>query len=170
MLRIFPSKRFLAASALALLLISCGLRTRYSMALTWGESMSPTLQHCDLLIVDTWSYKHEEPMRGDVVIARARGDVLVKRIVGLPGESIEVRAGAVFINDARLFEDYASDGNLLAISKGTLRGKYALVGDNRSLPVEQLVHAVAAKEEIVGKVKLSLRLVPRRLLQSFQTS
>ena len=50
--------------------------------------MLPTLSHGDVLVVDKWAYAKATPQRGDVVLARCQGELLVKRIVGLPREEL----------------------------------------------------------------------------------
>jgi signal peptidase I len=93
-----------------------------------------------------------------------RQGYIVKRVIGLPGETVEVRRGCVAVNGVLLVEDYISERGPLDIAKGRLAGgKFAVLGDNRSLPPEQTVHSILAKDQIVGRVVWSIRLWPRRL-------
>lgn len=75
-------------------------------------SMLPTIQLQDRLIVDKISYKFSEVKRGDVVVFHPpskvdqRGIDWIKRVIGLPGEKVEIRDGKVFINEKELTEPY----------------------------------------------------------------
>ncbi|NES07735.1 MAG: signal peptidase I [Okeania sp. SIO2F4] len=67
--------------------------------------MLPTLQINDRLIIDKWSYNFQEPQRGDIVIfmptevlKKQYKDPFIKRIIGLPGETIELKNGKVYVN------------------------------------------------------------------------
>lgn len=155
-MKTFFKRRFLCG----LLLFVAGValfRMRYDLTLTWGTSMEPTLNHGTLLIVDRWSYCRSSPTRGDIVIARNHGELLVKRVVALPGEHAAVTKGQFYLNGVLVPEDYISKGKNLEISGGILqKANYALLGDNRDCSSATLVHAIASREAVVGKVVLSL--------------
>ena len=75
----------------------------------YGSSMEPNLHTDQRLVVEKVSYRLHGPRRGDVVVLRLpeRGpELLIKRVIGLPGETIEVRSGTVYINDRPLEEPY----------------------------------------------------------------
>ena len=72
-----------------------------------GPSMRPTLASSELVLVSKLSYMRSTPSRGDVIVFRKPGgdrEDLVKRIIGLPNETIEVRTGRVFVNGLELDE------------------------------------------------------------------
>jgi signal peptidase I len=74
-----------------------------------AASMSPTLEANDFFLVDSWQYRHVAPAVGDVVVfASPQNSAVryVKRIVGLPGDALEVRDGVVYRNGAPLLESY----------------------------------------------------------------
>lgn len=152
-----------------ILLLALGaLRLRYSIAITDGESMAPTLASGDILVVDRWAFRDSPPLRGEVVIAQARGETLVKRVVGLPGEKLSVQAGALLVNGVGYAEEYTTEGKRLEIGTGELNpDRYALVGDNRSLTTDELVHAIAGSVDITGRVTWALRLSTLNLLQVY---
>lgn len=129
------------------------LRRRYRLVMVVGESMMPTLRAGDLLLVRKHAYQKMAPQRGDVVLARYHGEWITKRVVGLPGETIELKNGQLFI-DALLFpEPYATVPGILSIGKGRLlEGKYALLGDNRQLTTSQTAAAVLPQQSILGEV------------------
>ena len=133
------------------------LRLRYELALVVGRSMCPTLNPGNLLVVDKKPYRLTEPARGDVVLARYRGELVIKRIVALPGEEVELKHGQLFINGVSKPENHPVELGLMNIGKGTmLMGRFATLGDNRSVPLAQAIHPIISKKNIVGKVVLSL--------------
>ena len=76
-----------------------------------GRSMEPTLENDQFLVVNKLGYRLHEPQRGDIIVFRdPRSDErkLIKRVIGLPGETVEIRNNQVFINDHALDEDYTS--------------------------------------------------------------
>jgi signal peptidase I len=135
----------------------CGWRREYRLAVTVGESMQPTLGTGNLLVIRKTAYDSTEPRRGDIVVAECRGDLLVKRIVGLPGDEVEVRGGLLYLNGVRCREGYAVAPGPLTIRKGRLgAGRFAILGDNRSVPLSLITHGIVGKKEIVGKVVWSI--------------
>lgn len=141
------------------------LRARYSIALTDGLSMSPTMAHGDLIVVDHWAYRKSTPERGDLVIANGRGEVLVKRVVGLPGDDLMVSAGLLYIGGLLVPEPYISEDKMLEITRGQLYpDRFALVGDNRALSSRELVHAIVPARQIEGRVAAVLSLSWSKLI------
>ena len=150
----------LIAGILLLLLL---LRSHFALCLVKGGSMLPGLQSGDLLLVDRLAYQSAGPDRGDIVVAHSRDDLIVKRVVGLPGEEVELCRGKLLVNQQRFAERYPIEPGGLTLRKGRLFDqRYALLGDNRSMPLMLSVHAVVSKDQIVGKVVHSLRLWPGR--------
>lgn len=147
---------FFLAGMAALLVFE---RTHFKLCLVKGESMLPGLHSGDLLIVDKRAYRNAEPQRGDIVVASDEGELLVKRVVGLPGEELELRLGELRVNRQPYAEDYPVESGRLSLRKGRLLDdRYALLGDNRSVTVTTSVHAVVAKHQILGKVIRSFHL------------
>ncbi len=145
----------------ALALVTFGLRTQFRLVLVKGQSMAPNLASGELLLVSTRAYRTASPARGDVVVARYQGELIVKRVVGLPGETVDARHGHVHVDGRPLLESYPLADGWLDIRAGLLiDGSDALLGDNRSLPPSVLVHAVVPENRLVGKVVASLQLWP----------
>ncbi len=141
------------------LLVGLAFRIRYRSALVIGASMEPTYSTGAVLLVDTSAYKDAEPARGDIVVVRYRNEYIVKRVVGLPGEDLEMQSGVLRTNGTVLPETYPVLRGSLDIGHGSLfEGRYALVGDNRSLAADEFVYAVVGREQFVGKVTLAFRL------------
>jgi signal peptidase I len=125
----------------------------YKLAVVVGESMLPTLRPGDVLIVDRQAYRRLQPDRGDVVVARYGTDWVVKRIVGLPGEEVEVKRGGLFIDGVEQPENYSVAPGLMEVAKGRLlEGDYATLGDNRSVPAVLAIHPILLRQEVLGKV------------------
>ena len=118
--------------------------------------MLPTLKSGELLLVSRLAYQHTEPQRGDIVMARNGTDLILKRIVGLPKEEVEVRRGTLYINGSQQQEDHGVQEGPLDVSKGKLLdGDFATLGDNREIPAVLAIHPVLSKTDIVGKVILN---------------
>lgn len=132
---------------------------RFALVLTVGESMQPTLADGELMLVDRGAYRDTGPARGDIVVARHFGELIVKRVVGLPGETVAVQNGRLLIQGVRRQEDYSRWPGSLRIAPGTLGAdRYALLGDNRSLTDGQMIHAVTPRDHLVGRVVAGLRI------------
>jgi signal peptidase I len=135
------------------------VHSHYQLAMVFGNSMRPGFQTGDLLLVSKTAYTTADPDRGDIVVARYANDLIVKRVVGLPGEEVALQHGHLYIDGYAVPERHAIEPGSLDISPGILfTGKYALLGDNRSMSIYQSVHAIVTKEQLVGKVVWSLSL------------
>jgi signal peptidase I len=139
--------------AFVVLLAALVARERYQLAIVAGDSMLPNLRSGALLVVDKRAYQHDRPKRGDVVVAQYSGGLVVKRIVGLPGEAVEVRQGLLYIDGTPRAESYDVRGSLLNVAGGTLgESEYATLGDNRGVPSSISVHPIVSRRDLVGKV------------------
>lgn len=104
-----------------------------------GESMAPTLVAGDLVLVRSAHYRRHRPRRGELAtFANPRdAQVFLKRIVGLPGETLSIRGGRLHIDGHALEEPYVLSGNAVAPYSRELpdvripEGTYFLLGDNR---------------------------------------
>ena len=126
-----------------------------------GISMEPTYQDRSFNLVNRLAYLRHEPRRGDVVSVRAWAGthlMLMKRIIGLPGETVAFDHGQVFINGQPLKEPYEdhqnwpSDWTLPPVQLGP--DQYFIVGDNRTMPSQDHVFGRVDRNRIVGKVLL----------------
>jgi signal peptidase I len=122
-----------------------------------GISMMPTYKENRVNFVNRLAYSRHEPQRGDVVAIRTTGMhiMYLKRIVGLPGESVAFHQGHAFINGKVLNEPYVKlfcDWELPPETLGL--GEYFCVGDNRSMTPGEHFMFKAPRTRIVGKVLL----------------
>jgi signal peptidase I len=120
-----------------------------------GISMGATFVDGQLGFVSTTAYWRTPPRRGDIVGIRMAGRrvMYVKRIVGLPGERLELVNGMVLVDGVHLLEPYLKGGsgwNMAAIQLGP--DDFFVVGDNRTMPIELHDLGVAHRDRIVGKV------------------
>lgn len=119
-----------------------------------GSSMEPTLHDGQYLVVSKLTYWIHPPERGDVVVFRPPGnrkEDYIKRIIGLPGDKIEIRNGEIQVNGARLEEPYIADATPYAGSWEVEPGKYFVLGDNRRNSSDSHTWGVLPRENIVGK-------------------
>ena len=122
-----------------------------------GVSMLPTYQDGSAHFVNRIAYLRHEPQRGDVVGIRLAGPhvMYMKRIIGLPGETIAFVNGRVLINGEALdepYEKYNCDWNLPPVKLAA--DEYYVVGDNRTMPPEYHTKGVASRDRILGKFLL----------------
>ena len=122
-----------------------------------GESMLPTYRSNRWNFVNRLAYVLHEPRRGDVVAIRTSGYSIMymKRIIGLPGETVAFHQGHAVINGEVLDEPYLKFESNWEHKPRTLGPRqYYCVGDNRSMPQEDHTEGMAERARIVGKLLL----------------
>lgn len=113
-----------------------------------GTSMYPTLKGNEIMLLNKLGHID----RFDIVVLKIDGkeDNLIKRIIGLPGESIEIMNGDIYINDKKI-EDKYGYGITYDIDKVTLKkDEYFILGDNRKISLDSRVFGTINKNEIKG--------------------
>jgi signal peptidase I len=123
-----------------------------------GQSMEPNLHTDQRLIVEKVSYKLHPPQRWDIAVIRVDGyDIpVIKRVIGLPGETVTIRDNQVFINGLPLQETYLPD--VYQPDYGPTKvpsGHVFVLGDNRGLSSDSRVFGVLPIENVVGRAWLS---------------
>lgn len=134
-----------------------------------GSSMDPTFNNGNYLIVDQISYRFEKPRRGEVIVFKYPNDpskFFIKRIIGLPGEKVEIRNGEVYIKSSsqgdsfKLSESYIESGRQKYDNWDTVLGpdEYFVMGDNRIASSDSRVWGALKEKFIVGRALV--RLLP----------
>jgi signal peptidase I len=125
-----------------------------------GSSMSPSLEDGDNLIVDKLSYRFGDPGRYDIIVFRYQykeDSYYIKRVIGLPGETVQIVDGYIYINGELLSEEFGNAvmENAGRASQEVVLGpdEYFVLGDNRNLSSDSRDPLVAnvQREQIVGK-------------------
>lgn len=154
----------LPAVVLALLITHfIGVKTQ-----VWGQSMEPNLHPDQQLIVEKVSYWFHPPLRGDIVIIDVDDSELpyIKRVIGLPGETVEIRDQQVLIDGQPLNEPYLTSATVGAYGPVWVPPGYVFVlGDNRNYSRDSCAIGPVALEHIVGRAWLSVWPPDVRLFQ-----
>jgi signal peptidase I len=125
----------------------------------YGHSMEPNLHTDQRLVVEKVSYRLHGPQRGDVVVLRLpdRGpELLIKRVIGLPGETVEIRDGGVYVDGQLLSEPYLSRKTSGASNSWVVpEGHVFVMGDNRGASNDSRVFGPVALDRVVGRAWIS---------------
>ncbi len=138
-----------------------------------SASMQPTLQINDKLIVDKISYRFTNPVRGDIVVFSPTDRLakivdpegnqkfkenFIKRVIGVPGDRVEIKSGKVYINDKVIAEKYLDEAPNYNWSSKALtpdgivpEDRYLVLGDNRNNSYDSHYWGFVPKDKIVGK-------------------
>jgi signal peptidase I len=139
----------LMAVVLFLLLNAATSRVR-----VYNISMQPTLHEGNLLVVNKLAYKLGEPKRGDIIVFHYQGTVTedyIKRVIGLPGDTVDVRGGIVRVNGQAITEPYIAE---LPGYTGTWKvpeGELFVLGDNRNHSSDSHDWGFVEQEWVVGR-------------------
>ena len=126
-----------------------------------GSSMEPHLRDGQRLVVNKAVYQLHHPERGDIVVFRpphnAGATPFIKRIIGVPGDTIEIKKGTVYINGHPLDEPYIKEPPAYTLSKEEISGdKYFVLGDNRNNTSDSHVWGTVPRPNIIGKAWISI--------------
>lgn len=120
-------------------------------------SMLPTLRAGDYFLINQYAYQLHPPARGDIVVLRRSqfdSDQYVKRVIGLPGETLRLAGGRVFLNGRRLEEPYAMGWTGPALGPIHLAPQtYFVLGDNREQSEDSRQFGAIPRAGIEGKIK-----------------
>ena len=121
----------------------------------YGSSMLPTIEEGDYIMVSKATYFFHEPQRGDIIVLRSTQNPdsdLIKRIIAVPGDTIEIRDDTVFVNGTALVEPYTLEPpHYLVFPEEIPSGQYFVLGDNRNNSSDSHRGWTVPRENIVGK-------------------
>lgn len=126
-----------------------------------GDSMVPTLKNKELLLLNKINYRLNDIKRYDIVVIKIDNKEIIKRVIGLPGETIEYRNNTLYINGHEEKNKYnyeTDDFNLKSICncEQIPEDKYLVLGDNRSVSADSRIIGLIDRKEIEGNVNISL--------------
>jgi signal peptidase I len=114
-----------------------------------GASMTPTYRDGAVNFINRVSYTRRTPKRGDVVILRDGEDLILKRVIALPGETVTLIRGRFYINGAPLQDRFSDQPVNWEFDPTTLKSnQYFVIGDNRTVSI----FGVFDRQQILGKI------------------
>ena len=129
-----------------------------------SRSMQPTLQVRDRLLVEKLSYGYRDVRRGEIIVFKVPTTItqyeehkmedFVKRVVGLPGDTVEIREGEVFVNGKKLDEPYLPNGTTTSQPQRIVIpiDEFFVMGDNRNDSYDSRFWGTVPRSNIVGRV------------------
>lgn len=122
-----------------------------------GDSMLPNFYDGELLLTEKVSYRFDKPQRGDVIVFAApypRKVDFIKRVIGLPGDTVEIVEGSIFINGKKLRETYETQSTQGNINIKLGEDQYYVLGDNRNSSSDSRSFGAINKKAIKGRAWL----------------
>lgn len=158
--RIFEWVKVIVVAVVLGLLITTFVIQRNTV---FGDSMYPTLKAKDELVVEKVSKWFGGVERGDIITVHMDADYggeanIIKRVIGLPGDHIELKDGAVYRNGEKLDEPYVAEGKTTRILDRRFsdvilgEDEYFLLGDNRTVSLDSRRFGPVKKHNIIGEV------------------
>ncbi|MBI2862055.1 MAG: signal peptidase I [Chloroflexi bacterium] len=143
---------FLGVLGLVIVLLSAGC----GFVQVKGHSMEPTISEGERLTVDKNAYAGTSaPQRGDIILFDQEGTSRISRVVGLPGETITIDNGAVYVNGNKLDEPYLAAGTRTESATKNFQvpgNSYFVLGDNRGQSNDSRAIGSIPRDGITGKV------------------
>lgn len=129
-----------------------------------NHSMEHTLEEGDNVLIDKISYRFSDPKRFDIIVFKQKGtgEELIKRIIGLPGETVLIKDGKIYINDEELEDvkglDKPENAGLAQQPVKLSVGEYFVLGDNREESIDSRYEQVGivTSTRIIGKMFFSV--------------
>lgn len=124
-----------------------------------GESMYPTLEEGDIMILNKTAYYFNKPKRFDIVVVDMPDEYLIKRVIGLPGEQIEYKNNTLYVDGKKIEENFkhgkTDDFNIKELGSDTVpEGYYLVMGDNRGNSLDSRELGFMKEEQLLGRTSL----------------
>ena len=149
---------------LAVVLIAVGvfllLRVTVQSFVVVGSSMEPNLEDGQRLLVNKVVYHLRDPHRGEIIVFQQPTGMhtdLIKRVIAIPGDTIEIKDGAVYLNGSAIDEPYIADAPSYTMAEKEIpKGEYFVLGDNRNNSNDSHRWGTVPREDIIGEAWLSI--------------
>ncbi len=143
------------------LLIFVGLRATVEQYVIEQTSMMPNLVEGQRIFIIKTTYFFHSPNRGDIIVFYSPDTTdknpLIKRVIGLPGERVEIKSGSVYINDSPINEPYLKEFPEYKFAEYTIPEQhYFVLGDNRNSSRDSHYGWTVDSEDIIGKAWVSI--------------
>ncbi|MCR5144731.1 MAG: signal peptidase I [Lachnospiraceae bacterium] len=155
---------------LSILFLWFCLKTVLLIRFVPSESMMQTIMPNDILFVNHLAYKHNNIKRGDIIVFSEDGKDVVKRVIGLPDDIIEIKQNVVYVNGEALVEEYVVGNTVSNISSYTVpRDCYFVLGDNRENSNDSRLwdEPFLSKSNIKGRVFVSFGILPKPHIHAY---
>lgn len=124
-----------------------------------GESMYPTLEEGDIMILNKTAYYFNKPKRFDIVVVDMPDEYLIKRVIGLPGEHIEYKDNTLYVDGKKAVENFkhgvTDDFNIEELNSTTVpENSYLVMGDNRGNSLDSRELGFIREDQLLGKTSL----------------
>lgn len=129
-----------------------------------GSSMKPTLSNNNLVILNKLDYRLNDIKRFDVVVVDIKTEKIIKRVIGLPGDTVSYKNKTLYINGKKVEENFTHTNDTRDFKLGDIGyqkipgDKYFVVGDNRNNSMDSRMIGLVDKDQILGSV--SFRFFP----------
>lgn len=125
-----------------------------------GASMDPTLNDKDIMLLDEISYRFSDIERFDIVVVKEEDEYLIKRVIGLPGETVEYNNDKLYIDGKYVKEDFKHK-ETFDFSTTLGKDEYFIMGDNRTNSTDSRVFGPISRDKIMGKTSLTILPISR---------
>ena len=148
------------------LIVTYGVLYFVQISKVYGTSMLPTYHEGNIVLVDKVFYKHSEPKRNDIVVvdykdANMKETFIIKRVVGIGGDHIEIKDNELYLNGELLEEDYINGAmiNSEDMLVDVPEGKVFVMGDNRNNSLDsRKLGSFDFDEDVIGRVFFTVPL------------
>ena len=167
MKKLFMSRDFWETIVIILIavVIFVGLRISIQTYIVYGPSMEPNYWNDERIIVDKLAYKFHAPQTGDIIVFQppiSSTKPFIKRIIGLPGETVEIKDGTVYVHKTdgsvvTMQEPYIKEAFSSNYNSGVIPAdEYFVMGDNRNNSSDSRGGWLVSRDKIIGKAWISI--------------